>query len=306
MSLKLTYKLLPAIIGFITLPLVVGCQAPTSDHHARPEMHIPLELKEGMATNPEILPLMPKVLSSYNWQLESVTDKNQQPINTFNNLKKPVSLSFSMDKQSVDKQDAELSIGLYLGCNQMSAPVDLKDFNLTIGSMMTTNMYCADLIEKEQQLTKLVAGTSLLTVYPINYLTELPNNLPEKMQLRQRSADGSVLVWQGTLTDTAKYGKGETVFLEVAPQTVHCSSGINQTCLKVRDVYYNKQSIKLGVGDWRPMKQSIKGYVHNPNTRNVLRVKKYITDPVDVKGKQIVYRLDMVVETEFLNNANSQ
>lgn len=212
-------------------------------------------------------------LMNHKWSLKAAVNKQNQKMDTLISLKKPAKLSFSAGVASFD-----------VGCNSMNAHYQLNNRTLTTGMIRSTQMYCADLNAAEQTLSSLMAGDSQLAV--------------NGNQLMQTTANGSTLTWQGELTDQAKYGEGETLFLEVAPQIQSCYSGINNQCLKVREVYYDDNSLKSGYGEWRLFDKSIKGYRHDPEYRKLLRVKKYVTDPVDVKGKQLVYVLDMVVETE--------
>lgn len=92
----------------------------------------------------------------------------------------------------------------------------------------------------------------------------------------------------------------EKMILEVASKPEFCSSGINQKCLKVRSIEYHNGQAKV-ISDWRLIKQSINGYTHDPETKTILQVKKVITNPVDVKGKQLSYILDKVLHTEVVD-----
>lgn len=230
------------------------------------------------------------VLKRHNWKLKNAVDKNNQPLTELLAFKDKAYLSTS--EMATGKQ----SLHFGLGCNGMEASYNLDvnsllDVNtLNVGYVVSTEMACQH--TPELTFASLMTGKSQLSVTG-NTLTQV-------------TADGSTLTWQGTLTSEAKYGEGETIFLEVAPQTEACADGVTQQCLKVRDVYYDDNWIKSGYSDWRLMKNPIEGYSHDSQTRQILRINKYITDPVDVKGKQLLYVLDMVVETEMANaNANN-
>ncbi len=281
-----------AVIGFAVLPLLGGCQAPNAQQIEQKQiMPKPMQTDKKSTANKNSLQ---NILLSYDWQLKSATDKNKQTIKFLSTLTEPVSLGFSLGK------DKNLWLGFNLGCNSMSSSTKIEGATLTTGAIMSTEMYCTGLSEIERELVKLMQGTSQIAIMPMNYLPNPSMAKQEKAMLQQVTADGSTLIWEGKLTDTAKYGKGEIIFLEVMGEEKSCSSGINHKCLQVRDVYYNKQGIKTGKGEWRLMKNPIKGYKHDAKTNQILRLKKYVTDPVDVKGKQIIYVFDMAVETEFV------
>ncbi len=284
-----------ACISFAVLPLLSACQAPNSQQIEQKQIMqkpVQVEQKAKPTTNKNILQ---ETLVNYNWQLKSATDKNKQPIKFLKELKEPVNLGFFIG------EDKKLWFGFDLGCNRHSSSAKLEGATLTTGAIMSTQMSCgAESDNAEINLTKLMQGTSQLAIMPMNFLPNPSMANKEKAMLQQVTADGSTFIWEGKLTETAKYGKGETVFLEVMGEEKSCSSGINGKCLQVRDVYYDKKGIKTGKSKWRLMSKQIKGYKHNAKTNQIIRLKKYITDPVDVKGKQIVYVFDMAVETELV------
>ncbi len=220
-------------------------------------------------------------LSRHHWQLVSAVDAHNKPMTVLTALETPASLTITDD-----------ALGFGVNCNTMGAQYQLNDNILSIDTVMSTQMYCADLDEAERKLSGLMQGDSRLSLFDDN-------------QLIQKKADGSTLTWQGKLTDEAKYlsegGKVETIFLEVVPKLEDCVSGKNQRCLKVRKVYYDANGVQTGTGEWRLFNKAIKGYTHSDNLHQILRVKKYITDAVDVKGKQLTYVLDMVVMSEVVS-----
>ncbi len=284
------------IISVSLLPLWSACQTVNTVNNPqqieqKQIMPKPIQVEQKAIANKNILQ---KTLVNYNWQLKSATDKNKQPIKILTTLKEPAKLKFIQDKQGI-------GMGLDVGCNQMFTPIKLQGAKLTANSFMMTQMACSDELNKaEMTVTKLTEGTSQIAIMPMNFLPNPSMTNKEKAILQQVTADGSTFIWEGKLTETAKYGKGETIFLEVMGEEKSCSSGINGKCLQVRDVYYNKQGIKTGKGKWRVMSKPIKGYKHNSKTNQIIRLKKYVTDPVDVKGKQIIYVFDMAVETELV------
>lgn len=222
-------------------------------------------------------------LEQYNWQLKNAVDSSKKTINVLTSNPRPVTLSFGTDK--VEGKESR-SVGFSVGCNNMGAGYQLNTDELSLGNIMSTQMLCQDMSSAESMLATFMSQKSKLSL--------------QDNTLVQTTADGSTLTWQGSLKNSVKYGKGQTIFLEVLGKTKPCSSGANNQCLQVRDVYYNKKGIQTGKGKWRLMNKAIKGYKHDANTNQILRLKKYVTDPVDIKGKQVVYVFDMAVETEFL------
>jgi len=102
----------------------------------------------------------------------------------------------------------------------------------------------------------------------------------------------------GSTLPEAKYQQqGDIVFWEVNHEPQTCPATNLKTCLKVRPVYYNQQGIKQGSGKWELFVDDIEGYEHDSSVDSVLRLKRFTIDPVDVKGKQFVYVLDMIVES---------
>ena len=93
------------------------------------------------------------------------------------------------------------------------------------------------------------------------------------------------------------------MFLEVAPNTTPCPHPLipDKSCLLVRERHYDAHGLRSGQpGPWQPLQQDIEGYVHQPGTRNVLRVKRYALKqpPADAPSSALV--LDMVVESEIV------
>lgn len=214
-------------------------------------------------------------LINHDWLLIAAVNKQNENIDELIKLKEPASLNFGKSAASFD-----------VGCNSMNADYQLTHNTLITGMIISTEMYCADLDLAEKALGNLMTGESKLAI--------------NGNKLVQTTANGSKLTWQGTLKNEAKYGEGQTIFLEVAPKTQQCVNDNNQQCLKVREVYYDDNWIKSGFGEWQLFDKQIEGFSHEAGIRKVLRVKKYVTNPTDVKGKQPIYVLDMAVESELI------
>ena len=118
--------------------------------------------------------------------------------------------------------------------------------------------------------------------------------------LQQTLADGTGLIWDGILKPEVKYGKGETVFLEVKPKWQYCDNVTDRKCLEVRDINYDTRGLKTAVGQWHLLDAPIMGYRHDESAQRVLRLTRYRTPPTDTKGYGNLYQLDSVIETKTM------
>jgi hypothetical protein len=120
--------------------------------------------------------------------------------------------------------------------------------------------------------------------------------------LRLVSPAQQALVFNGQPTPASLYGQATRIFLEVAPQTVECTSGVMRTqCLRVRERRFDAQGLRIEPpGEWRIFHGGIEGYTHQPGVRNVLRIDRYQRKNVPADASRYVYVLDMVVESEVV------
>lgn len=219
-------------------------------------------------------------LNAYHWQLSAATDKAGQPITALQATagQKPVQLDFS------DR------ISAYAGCNYLSGGYTVNGTSLSVGNMISTMIGCP----QELALRDQVLGAALEKPLTIRTRTS--------QQLVLVTANGDVLDFKGVPTAETRYGgPGQTVFLEVGPQTKPCNHPLiqNMQCLQVRPVVYNEHSIKQPSSEaFSHFYGQIEGYEHQAGVRNVLRVKRYdiANPPADAPSQ--AYVLDMVVESE--------
>lgn len=217
-------------------------------------------------------------LGANHWLLTSATDAGNQPIDVlFPNEDVPLQLDF-----------AEGRIHISGGCNQHNGSYRLEQQTLVIGPLAATERACepalmaadqaiADQFSKPLQVKAIDSGQLLLV-----------------------SADGATLSWRGEPTAQTRFGgPGETVFWEVAAQTVACpgNDGSQGQCLQVRPVVYDANGIKQGQpGPYQPFNGKIEGYQHQPGTGSILRLKHYRAAAGNDDGNG-AYVLDMVVES---------
>ena len=267
--------------GFKTSALLMlaltGCQTvntnPSAPSERVPYVQLPIFIGSTPTTNS---------LQSYDWQLNNInsTDPitwNGSYLQTQNGK---ITLNFNQNH-----------ITYSVGCNQLSNQYSLsKNTMQPIGTGISTLMGCGELQAREQWLAKQMQSPSELQIMETQV----------DAVLSQTTADGSWLQWVGKLKPEVKYGKGETVFLEVKPKWQYCDNVTDKKCLEVRDINYDNQGLKTAVGQWYLLDAPIMGYRHDESAQRVLRLTRYRTPPTDTKGYGNLYQLDSVIETKTL------
>ena len=267
--------------GFKTSALLMlaltGCQTvhtnPSASSERVPYVQLPIFIGSTPTTNS---------LQSYDWQLNNInsTDPitwNGSYLQTQNGK---ITLNFNQNH-----------ITYNVGCNQLSNQYSLsKNTMQPIGTGISTLMGCGELQAREQWLAKQMQSPSELQIMETQV----------DAVLSQTTADGSWLQWVGKLKPEVKYGKGETVFLEVKPKWQYCDNVTDKKCLEVRDINYDNQGLKTAVGQWYLLDAPIMGYRHDESAQRVLRLTRYRTPPTDTKGYGNLYQLDSVIETKTL------
>lgn len=223
-----------------------------------------------------------QLLSDHHWQL--VGAQNAQGKAESGWLQTgggPVSLRFR-----------ESSLNISGLCNNMGAGYTLNGQRIQISHVAGTMKMCANEAQMryEQQFSLRLPQAQSWEVAP-----------GDKPILTLTFKDGGRWTFQGKPTHEALYGgPGETLFLEVAPQRVACHHPLmpKYQCLKVREISYDASGIKRKTGDWELFYSEIENYQHQPDVRNVLRLKRYTRQHVPADASRYVYVLDMVVESE--------
>ena len=256
---------------------LTGCQTvntnPSAPSERVPYVQLPIFIGSIPTTNS---------LQSYDWQLNNInsTDPitwNGSYLQTQNGK---VTLNFNQNH-----------ITYNVGCNQLSNQYSLsKNTMQPIGTGISTLMGCGELQAREQWLAKQMQSPSELQIMETQV----------DAVLSQTTADGSWLQWVGKLKPEVKYGKGETVFLEVKPKWQYCDNVTDRKCLEVRDIHYDTQGLKTAVGQWYLLDAPIINYRHDESAQRVLRLTRYRTPPTDTKGYGNLYKLDSVIETKTM------
>ncbi|MFI4958890.1 MAG: DUF4377 domain-containing protein [Lysobacterales bacterium] len=230
-------------------------------------------------------------LARYHWQLRDAVDGNNRRLDVLlDKPDQPLQLDFSADRITVSN-----------ACNGMHGGYTIVEGHLVTASLLHTMMACTDptLMQRESTIKAVLQGRPTLIL----------TTAGDTPLLTLAADSGLSLTFAGSLTAEAHYdGPGETMFLEVAPDTTHCHHPLipDKSCLLVRERHYDAQGLRSGQpGPWQPLQQDIDGYVHQPGTRNVLRVKRYTLKqpPADAPSTALV--LDMVVESEIVKPADT-
>lgn len=205
-----------------------------------------------------------KVLTNYTWSAKTKMSNE------------PIILHFNQNNRLYIKT----------GCNGQNTSWSLDGNTLKTSPMMSTMKMCSpDLMKQEQFVQKMFNNSSLKT--EINTTST---------SLVLTTPNGEILTFEGTLTPEAKYNtQAETIFLEILPEQKTCNT--NQKCLQVREIKYNDQGLKAQIPTtWTVIPlNAIEGYQHDPQLKQIIRIKQYKTQINDQPSKVYIY--DMTVES---------
>ena len=222
-------------------------------------------------------------LGRYHWRLQDATDAKGKRIDElFVRADQPLQLDF-----------ADGRIAVANACNRMGGGYTLDGESLTVASLASTMMACADpkLMALDGEIGKRLQGASKLSL--------LAGDTPT---LTLATASGDKLVFAGEPTADTRYGgPGERMFLEVAAHTHPCPHPLipNKQCLQVRELKYDGQGLRLAApGAFENLYEGIDGYTHEDGVRNVLRVNRYTIENPPADASRYAYVLDMVVESD--------
>ena len=236
------------------------------------------------------VPTSTLTLARYHWQLHDAVDGNNQRLDAlFGKPDAPLQLDFSADHISVRN-----------ACNSIHGNYTIVEGHLVSAPLLHTMMACAEpsLMQRESTIEAMLQGRPTLIL----------TTADDTPLLTLAADNGLSLTFAGKPTAEARYGgPGETIFLEVAPHTTPCHHPLipDKSCLLVRERHYDAQGLRSGQpGPWQPLQQDIEGYVHQPGTRNVLRVKRYTLKQPAADAASSAFVLDMIVESELVKSSN--
>jgi heat shock protein HslJ/uncharacterized lipoprotein NlpE involved in copper resistance len=225
------------------------------------------------------------VLEAHRWTLETATDAQGRSIEALSPAPGQAFV-FGFSGARVSVQGA---------CNRMTGGYRIDAAGqLSIDRMAATMMAC------EAPAMQADAALSALLAQPLKIdLVDGPSPV-----LRLASVNREVLVLRGQSTPEARYGKGSLIFFEVDSQPVACKNpfSTDTSCLRVREVRFDEQGLRVGPpGEWRPLYEDIEGFTHRAGERNVVRVKRFQRSPAPAGASEVVYVLDLVVESEIVS-----
>jgi len=264
---------------FLLLPLVLAACGPASS---------PAGTAPAAAAAPAAIPDAAPAdhtatLERHHWHLTDATTSTGARIDALlDGAQPPLQLDFA---------DGGLHVSNV--CNSMGANAALDDDRMTVDQVISTMMACPDspLGARERAIGERLPGTHRIALRD-----------GEPAQLTLTLDNGDVLRFEGRQTADARYGgRGETVFLEIAPERVACThpSMPGHQCLQVREIQYDDEGVRTaGDAEWAPMFEDIEGFTHEDGVRNVVRVKRYqVAEPAADAPAQ-AWVLDTVVESE--------
>lgn len=229
------------------------------------------------------------LLQAYHWDLDVAQDASGQALPQFKALepKTRVRLNFMAGKAG------EHTIATKV-CNQMVGRYVLDGQRMQVDGVVSTQMAC--LGDGLSQLERAV-GAQLDQVQTVQLLQPAP-----QPRIAVGFRDGSRWHLSGQPTDATRFGSaGETIFLEVGPETKPCNAGVIDTqCLQVREVRYDASSRKSYASDWQNFYAPIEGFTHEAGLRHVLRIKRYPIANPPADASSFAYVLDMRVESEIV------
>jgi heat shock protein HslJ len=265
---------------FLLLPLAFyGCS--TTPEKAAPAFNPALAKEAGRLV--DATTANQQILQQYFWQLTEAKDAQGKRIDALF-LKKPIELRFDNGNISIAN-----------ACNRMGGAYTLAYNLLSVKPLVATKMLCQNELDQAEQAisTRIVGQQALLFSQdgdaPVITLT---------------NAAKDKLVFKGVPTPETRFGsQAQIVFLEVAPVTKPCSYGVMRgDCLQTREIRYDAQGLKTYVSsDWQNFYGNIEGFKHDPQQRQILRLKKYRVQNPPADASDSAYILDMIIESETVS-----
>lgn len=275
----------PSIFASLLAVALTACSNPSPDG-GTPPGELPAAGPPAAATVPAVTAgqdALASALGRYHWQLQRASDVHGTPLAALTvSGQPPPQLDFAAGQVAVSNT-----------CNRMSGRYTLDAGTLQLDRLASTRMACAGNARTAQE-------RAVAALLPGRFAATLDADAETPTLTLQRN-DGTTLRFAGALTDEARYGAGDTRFLEVAADTQACSHPLipDTQCLQVRELHYDAQGIRRGEpGPWQAFYNEIDGYTHETGTRNVLRVRHYLRQDVPADASRDRYVLDLVVESE--------
>lgn len=190
-------------------------------------------------------------------------------------------------------------LSISTSCNGMGTNWKVENNQIITGNLMATQMAC-----EPKAMAQEGVAASLFENRKTPFVLNLNNaNAPTLTVIAE---NGQKVVFTGKMTPETQYqGQGETIFLEISPETKECTAGVaKKQCLQVREIKYAENGVKTQVDkDWTLFYDNIDGFTHTANERQVVRLKRFeIKNPAADQSKY-AYVQDMIIERETVKGA---
>ena len=228
-------------------------------------------------------------LSAYHWKLQyAFTPAGTEDQSWFLTASQP-----NLQLDFVEQRIAVKNL-----CNALNAAYRVSGDRLEVQRTVSTLRACNDqgLMQLEQKVSRQLPR---IQRWAVQLGDQGAGKVPPRLTIS--FIDGSRWQLDGSPTAETQYGSaGKIQFLEIAPDRVSCSHGVVRDfqCMKVREIRYNDSGLKTHTGEWGNFYSEIEGYKHQTGVRNIVRVKTYPRQNTPADASSIVYKLDMVVESE--------
>jgi heat shock protein HslJ len=225
-------------------------------------------------------------LGGYYWRLQDATDARGKRIDAL--LVRP--------EQPLQFNIADGRIAVLNACNQIAGTIRIDGDEARVERLISTKMACLD-----APIMALDGAISLR----LQGVARIALRESDPPQLLWTAANGDVLRFVGEPTPETRYGSaGDTIFLEVAPQTKPCRPGLapnTVSCLQIRELRYDDNGLRVGEpGPWQTSSIQIAGFRHEAGIRTVLRVKRFAIRNAPADTPQVAYILDTAIESEMV------
>ncbi|WP_445115381.1 DUF4377 domain-containing protein [Acinetobacter sp. WZC-1] len=189
----------------------------------------------------------------------------------------------------------EQHLSMTTGCNNQGTSWKIEQNRIVTTELTSTMMACSPARMKQEQLSSAIflKGSvpfvldSTHTGHPVLTLTD---------------AQGQTYAFKGNMTPETRYqSQAEIIFLEISPETRSCTGVAPQTCLQVREIKYDGKGTKTQIDkDWTLFYDQIQGYIHRPDQRRIIRVKRYELKNPAADQSKYAYVYDMTIEQEMV------
>lgn len=225
----------------------------------------------GQTVNVQSVADQNKILTAYTW------------VSTTATTPKPLVLQF----------DEQARLSVQTSCNGLGSSFKIEGNTIVTGVMIGTQMACAEPAMQQERFAAALLGQRAIPF-------ELNSQNIEAPSLTLTTAQGEKQVFVGKMTPETKYqSQAEIIFLEISPETKACTGVAPQTCLQVREIKYDDKGVKTQIDkDWTLFYDRIEGYQHNPELRQIVRVKRYERKNPAADQSKYAYVKDLVVESE--------